>query len=277
MIENTPENAPDKMPEILLYQIVYSQKTLENISSGYLPLDNLDGARNDWREYWPIRKFLLSQALSDDCYYGFFSPRFQEKVGLNHAQVLDFIRASPSGTDLITFSPQPDMGAFFLNVFEQNDVFDNGFLSASEAFLSAVGVPMSLKSLVMDSRQIIFSNYFVARPAFWRVWLNLNEKLFAICEGEDSAVKQLLVHATNYTGAVQRKVFLMERIASLLLTLNPAWKVHSYNTFACAWSASKLGSNKQDAVISDALKIAMREQGFPQYLSAFAAIRDKLR
>jgi hypothetical protein len=48
------------MPDIKLYQIVYSQKTLENIGAGYLPLDNLDGARNDWREYWPIRKFLLT-------------------------------------------------------------------------------------------------------------------------------------------------------------------------------------------------------------------------
>jgi hypothetical protein len=108
----------------------------------------------------------------------------------------------------------------------------------------------------------------------------MNEKLFAICEGADSAdgeVRHALLHATNYTGAVQRKVFLMERIVSLLLTINPAWKVHAYNTFACAWSATKLGESKLDAVISDALKIAMREQGFPHYLNAFSAVRDRLR
>jgi hypothetical protein len=220
---------------------------------------------------------LLTQPLTDDCWYGFFSPRFQEKIGLSHVQVQDFIRSSPVGTDVVTFSPQPDMGAFFLNVFEQNEVFDPGFLPASEAFLTSIGMPIPLASLVMDSRQIVFSNYFVARPAFWRAWLTLNEKLFAVCEGAESPLKESLVHATTYSGAVQRKVFLMERIASFLLTVNPAWKVRAYNTFACAWSASKLGDNKQDAVISDALKIAMREQGYPQYLSAFAAIRNKLR
>ena len=265
------------MSDIKLYQIVYSQKTLENIGAGYLPLDNLDGARNDWREYWPIRKFLLAEPLVEDCWYGFFSPRFAEKIGLSHAQVQDFIRSSPPATDVVTFSPQPDMGAFFLNVFEQNEVFDPGFLPASEAFLALIGMAVPLGALVMDSRQIVFSNYFVARPAFWRAWFSLNEKLFAVCEGAESALQQSLLHATTYTGAVQRKVFLMERIASLLLTVNPAWKVCAYNTFACAWSASKLGDNKQDAVISDALKIAIREQGYPQYLSAFAAIRDKLR
>jgi len=265
------------MTNIKLYHIAYSQKTLQQMAPGYLLLDNLDGKRNDWREYWPIRKFLLSEELADDCYYGFFSPRFQEKTGLNHAQVVEFVGGAPAGTDVVTFSPQPDMGAFFLNVFEQNEVFDTGFIPASEAFLRSVGLPLSLGALIMDSRQIVFSNYFVARPAFWRVWLDLNEKLFAICEGGEGELRHLLTHATNYDGAVQRKVFLMERIVCLLLTITQSWKVHAYNTFSCAWSASKLGENRQDAVISDALKIAMREQGYPQYLSAYSAIRDKFR
>lgn len=265
------------MSEIKLYHIAYSQKTLENVAPGYLVLNNLDSPHNDWREYWPMRSFLLHENLEEDCFYGFFSPRFQEKTGLFYAQVVDFINSSPAGTDVVTFSPQPDMGAFFLNVFEQNEVFDPGFMAASNAFFDAIGMPLPLAGMIMDSRQIVFSNYFVARPAFWRIWLDLNEKLRAICEGPDSSLKQSLTHATNYTDAVQRKVFLMERIVSLMLTINPAWKVRAYNTFACAWSASKLGINKQDAVISDALKIAMKEQGHPQYLSAFSAIRDKLR
>ncbi len=265
------------MSVIRLYQIVYSKETLEGLSPGYAALDNLDSVKNDWREYWPIRNFLLNEALQDDCLYGFFSPRFQQKIGLDHGQVVDFIQSSPPETDVFTFSPQPDMGAFFLNVFEQNEVFDPGFIAACEAFLSAVGMPIDLGALIMDSRQIVFSNYFVARPAFWRTWLILNEKLFEVCEGPDNAIKAGLAAETTYTGAVQRKVFLMERVVSLLLTINPTWKVRSYNTFDCAWSASRLNQSREDAVISDALKIAIREQGFPQYLAAYAAIRDKFR
>jgi len=136
---------------------------------------------------------------------------------------------------------------------------------------------LQLGALVMDSRQVIFSNYFVARAAFWRAWLALNEKLFAICEAPDSALKQSLVSETSYPGAVQRKVFIMERVASLLLTVQPEWRVRAYNTFDCAWSASRLGQFKLEAVLSDALKIAMKEQGFHDYRDAFSSLRDRLR
>ena len=166
---------------------------------------------------------------------------------------------------------------FFLNIFEQEELFQPGFTAASEAFLEAAGISVDLGALVMDSRQIIFSNYFVARPEFWRDWLALNEKLFAICEGGDCVLKKSLVEDTSYPGSVQRKVFLVERIVSLLLTLYPKWRVRAYNTFDCAWSASRLNQFKLEAVLSDALKIAMKEQGFHDYREAYATLRDKLR
>ena len=265
------------MNPVELYHIAYSPETLLDVAPGYEVLDNIDSARNDWREYWPIRNFLLETGLTDDTYYGFFSPRFAEKTGLSHAQVTAFVQAAAPIADVITFSPQPDMGAFFLNVFEQEELFQPGFIAASEAFFEAVGIPLRLTTLLMDSRQIIFSNYFVARPAFWREWLAWNERLFAICEGEDSELKQSLVFETGYPGAVQRKVFLMERIASLLLTVNPRWKAKAYNTFDCAWSASRLSQFKLEAVLSDALKIAIKEQGFHDYREAYATLRNRLR
>lgn len=262
---------------LCLYHIAYSKETLAAAPPGFGILNNLDTDRSDWREYWPIRKFLLEESLNENGYYGFFSPRFKEKTGLGHAAVSEFVRAAGADTDVVLFSPQPDMGAFFLNIFEQEELFQPGFIAASEAFLAAAGMPLQLAGLLMDSRQLVFSNYFVARPRFWREWLTWNEKLFALCEESDSALKQSLVFATAYPGAVQRKVFLMERMASLLLTTQPQWKVRAYNTFACAWSASRLNQFKSEAVMSDALKMALKEQGFDEYRQAFAALRDKLR
>lgn len=271
------ENATSPSQCVALYQIAWSDAVMAQIEPGYGILDNRHDNRHDWREYWPMRRFLLGQALDADTYYGFFSPKFASKVGLSHGAVLDFIAAAPPGTDVFTFSPQPDMGSFFLNVFEQNELFDPGFTAASEAFLDAAGVPLALSNLVMDSRQIVFSNFIVAKPAFWRAWLDLNECLFAICEGPETPLRAMLTHATTYPDAVERKVFLMERIASLILTINPAWKTCAYDTFRCAWSASKLGEQKLEAVISDALKIAMREQGFADYTNAFSIIRSRLQ
>jgi hypothetical protein len=267
--------------DVHLFHIAYNEQTRDAMPTGYKMLDNMAHERDDWREYWPIRRFLLAglagQGLDETAYYGFFSPRFIEKTGLGHAHVLQFIRNAKPDVDVITFSPQPDMGAFFLNIFEQEELFQPGFIAASEAFLASVGVSVKLGTLVMDSRQIVFSNYFVARPTFWRAWLETCEALFAVCEGQTSPLQEALVYATAYPGSVQRKVFLMERIASLLLTVNPAWRVAAYNTFDCAWSASRLNQFKLEAVLSDALKIAMREQGFADYFNAFSQIRDKLR
>lgn len=270
-------------PDVHLAQIAYSPATRAAIGPGFEVLDNLDNPRPDWYEYWPIRRRLLAGSLDETAFYGFFSPKFSAKTGLDHAAVVAAVRsaaATPAGVDVVLFSPQPDMGAFFLNVFEQNELFDPGFLAASEAFLAHIGRPCALSALVMDARQVVFSNYFVARPAFWRAWLGLTEPLFAICEGQDPtappALREALVHGTTYPGSVQRKVFLVERLASLLLSTEPGWRTHAANPFNMAWSASRLRERPVEAVMSDALKMAYREHGFPQYLQAFSALRRQL-
>lgn len=263
-----------------LYQIAYSEASRAALEPGYRMLDNLGNERPDWYEYWPIRRHLLDEPLDDAAFYGFFSPKFGTKTGLSHAQVQAFVREAAPQADVVLFSPQPDMGAFFLNVFEQAEAFDAGLIAAYEAFLQHIGRPVPLAQLVMDSRQTVFSNYFVARPAFWREWLALNEAMFAVCEGPDSALKAALCQATTYTGpngAAQRKVFLMERAASLLLTTQPQWRSVAHNPFGMGWSMSRFREHPNEAFISDALKIAWRDQRYPQYLQAFIAVRERFR
>ncbi|WP_051242949.1 hypothetical protein [Azohydromonas australica] len=266
-------------PAVHLYHIAYSAQTLADLEPGYLLLDNLANERPDWFEYWPIRRFLL-QALEDgrldeQAWYGFFSPKFRAKTGLSHSQVCDFVHRHAVQADVCLFSPQPDMGAFFLNVFEQGEAFDPGLIDAAQRFLAHAGWPCALGTLVMDSRQTVFSNYFVARPAFWREWLGLCEQLFSVCEGPDTPLRAALVQATTYPGQAQRKVFLLERLASLLLTLRPQWRTGAADPFGFAWSVSRLRERPEDAFISDALKLAFREQRFPEYMRAFALIRER--
>ena len=264
-----------------LYQIAYSAATRSAVEPAYGVLDNLANPRPDWYEYWPIRRFLLTEALDDQAFYGFFSPKFGSKTGLSHADVAAFAQQHAAEAEVLLFSPQPDMGAFFLNVFEQGETFDPGLIDAYEAFLAHIGRPVPLRALVMDSRQTVFSNYFVARPAFWREWLALNEALFAVCESPgDHPLKAALTAATSYPGpggaGAQRKVFLMERAASLLLATQP-WRSVAHNPFGMGWSTSRFRDHPTEAYISDALKIAWRDQRYPQYLEAFATVRERFR
>lgn len=257
-----------------IYQIAYSAESAARVDPGFKLLDNLANPRPDWWEYWPIREFLRRGALREDAFYGFFSPRFAEKTGLSAQRVFQFVQDAAPDADVITFSPQVDMGAFFLNLFEQNELFDPGFTNASQQFFSANAdlIEVDIAQLLMDSRHVVISNYFVARPAFWRRWFAINERLFEICEGKDSPLKSLLVTATTYKGA-GRKVFLSERIASTILATEAAWRVRAWNPFNLAWSASRLNQFPHEAVLSDALKMAARETGHPQYLAAFARVR----
>jgi predicted O-linked N-acetylglucosamine transferase (SPINDLY family) len=264
--------------KVQLLHIAYSQETFEQVSPGMLALDNRQNLRPDWQEYWPIRQFLLNTPLQEDAYYGFFSPRLREKTGLDGQAIRQFVSNLTNDYEIVTFSPQPDFGACFLNVFEQNDFLDPGFRDISQAFLNQLGWAVDLNNLIMDSRQIVFSNFFVAKPSFWRQWLALNEQLFAFCEqGADSPLRQKLLELTHYKNGVPRKVFLAERIASLMLATQPHWKLRAYDTFKCAWSGLTLSKYPHEVVLSDALKIAAREQGFAEYLQAYGKVRDTFR
>jgi len=265
-----------------LFQIAYSAESLAQVEPGYAVLDHSANERSDWYEFFPIRRFLQDQTLDEAALYGFFSPKFGSKTGLAYAAVVAAVQAAAGlaePADVVLFSPQPDMGAFFLNVFEQGETFDAGFIAACEGWLQHAGLMdpqiQPLRTLVMDARQVIFSNYFVARPAFWREWQRWNETLFALCESGPEILRGPLVAHTSYPGAAQRKVFVQERTASLLLTLQPQWRSHPVNPFRMAWSASRMAQHPHLAVMSDALKRAHRDLGYPCYLKAFAEVRQR--
>ncbi len=271
------ENVQILLPQVNLFQIAYSPRTHADVESGYRVLDNRANPRPDWYEYWPIRQYLLTEPLVEEALYGFFSTKFRTKTGLAHAEVVDFVQRQAESTDIVLFSPQPDMGAFFLNVFEQGEAFDPGFIDAFSAFLLHIDRPTPVAGLLMDARHIVFSNYFVAKPAFWRQWLTITEMMFEICEGPDSPLKDQLCVATSYPGAAQRKVFLLERIASYLLTIQPSWRSVAFNPFGMAWSMFRFRSQPLEAYISDALKLAFSQHRYPQYLEAYSAIRERFK
>jgi len=258
-----------------LYHIAYSYDTLNSMPDNFLVLDNLNNERPDWFEYWPIRNFLLSSKLNDNDFYGFFSPKFVVKTGLNANLVKEFIGVDNGNADCYIFSPQPDMSGLFINVFEQGEAFDVGTIDAFKEVLKHFNLNADIKNMIMDSRKIVFSNYFVAKPEFWRLWLNINEYIFMHAEDYKSDFGKLLRSPTSYSGA-QRKVFIQERTASLILNLYPHWKSHRYNPFKFVWSGTPLNQFIFETIISDALKIAFNETKDHEYISAYSYIRSKI-
>ena len=268
------------MPLINIFSIAWSDETFRVASeSGYQVLDNRSNDRPDWYELWPIRKYFIDNGLKKNEYYGFFSTKFKNKTGLNSKEVFDFVNnAINLNADVITFSPQPDQSAAFINVFEHANFYFPGFKEMASEFLETLQIKVDLNTLIMDSRTTVFSNYFVANSDFWNHWLTINEQLFQTAENSTTSLGKELNVSTNYGNGVQKKVFLQEEVASLLLTLySENYKCVPANLWKMGWGQMGFENFKYEMIISDALKMAMRDTSFNEYLEAYNLIREKLK
>lgn len=248
---------PAQMPSVKIFQICYSQATLANVPAGMMALDNFANPRPDWREYWPIRQYLLNHALDDNTLYGFFAPRFGEKTGLSVAAIHEFLEQKYTDQSVVSFSPFWDLGAFFINVIEQGDFFHDGLRDATMHFVKAAGLNQQVMEAVMHSGNTVFCNYFLADKKFWMKWLACGELLFALSESSLADTACPLNAQTRYGEAqVPRKVFVMERLASMLMAMDAGTKTLAYNTYRLPSSITPLNRFMDEAIQCDAYKQA---------------------
>jgi hypothetical protein len=254
-----------------IYQILNHYTSRQELDPGFGVLDNSVNERPDWFEYWPIRRFLLNEALDENAFYGFLSPKFKLKTSLNSAAVREFVLAADSATDVVLLSPSIHNSAYYLNVFEHGDTQHPGLKAVAKRLLERLDLPSDLDSLVSDSRNTVHSNYFIAKPRFWRAWLAINEKMFAIAETPADPLGEALRAPVPYRGGlnVQMKIFVMERVATWLLTTDRSFAARVRDPFVARARIYKLPV----AVVCDALKIAYATQGRTQYRDVFLLVR----
>ncbi|MGO8854301.1 MAG: hypothetical protein ACLQO1_01115 [Steroidobacteraceae bacterium] len=255
-----------------LFQIFNHYTAPQDLDPGFAVLDNSANERPDWYEYWPIRNYLLNETLDENAFYGFLSPKFKHKTNLSAAQARDFIAASASATDVVLFSPSIHNSAYFLSVFEHGEAEHPGLAGVAMRLFERIGRPLDLDGFISDSRNTVHSNYFIAKPRFWRAWLEVTERMFAIAEAPDDPLGKELRAATTYRGAknVQMKIFIMERIATWILVTDKSFVARARDPFAARSRLYKLPV----AVVCDALKIAYVTQGRGQYKDVFLLVRN---
>jgi hypothetical protein len=254
-----------------IHQILNHYTPRQGLDPGFEVLDNSANERPDWFEYWPIRRFLLNETLDEDAFYGFLSPKFKLKTSLSSDAVREYIRAADSATDVILLSPSIHNSAYYLNVFDHGDAEHPGLKSVAKRLFERLELPDDLDSLVSDSRNTVHSNYFIAKPRFWRAWLAINEKMFAIAETPSDPLGEALRTPTTYRGGstVQMKIFIMERVATWLLTSDRSFAARVRDPFVARSRIYKLPV----ALVCDALKIAYATQGRAQYKDVFLLVR----
>jgi hypothetical protein len=259
------------MQAMHIYQILNHYTSRQELDPGFKVLDNSANERPDWFEYWPIRKFLLNEALDEDAFYGFLSPKFKLKSSLSSDVVRGYVAAAADAADVVLLSPSIHNSAYYLNVFEHGDSEHPGLKNVAKRLFERLELPSDLDSLVSDSRNTVHSNYFIAKPRFWRAWLAINEKMFAIAETPSDALGEALRTPTSYRGGsnVQMKIFIMERVATWLLTSDRSFAARVRDPFVARSRIYKLPV----AIVCDALKIAYVTQGRTQYKDVFLLVR----
>jgi len=262
------------MPGIHLFQIYYSDATYERRDPDFLPLDNRRNERPDWREYWPIRRFLQNNQLIEEDYYGFFSPSLYTKTRLTANTIAEFIRKQ-EGADVILFSPYYDQMAFFLNQWEHGTAAHREFSSIFEDSLAVVAPEFEIHGTVSSSLDSVFCNYFVAKPSFWKEWRNRCERIFERAEAADSALGRALSVNLSYHVPAPAKVFIIERVASALLATQSGWAVNAYNPMLLPLGNPAFGALGAELAALDSLKIAYQKQPHTQFKHAFFKLRDR--
>jgi GT2 family glycosyltransferase len=252
-----------------LFHIAYSQPTLATMRPGFKLLDNLANPRPDWYESWPIRKFLSENKLDEKAYYGFFSPKFHLKTGLEANDIRKFIANSDETVDAYFVCPQPEVGAVFLNPVWGSEFTDPGALETVQKVLDIAQIGVDIGSTVIDSTQLVYSNYVVAKPVFWRKWLKLVNRIYELAEsGSDTQLQAELVKPTAYGADAQRKVFLAECLASILF-ITEQMKVKSIPLDSTKAARGIMYPYFEQAMACDALKIAFNKTGDLNFLQEF--------
>jgi hypothetical protein len=201
-----------------VYQIFYDVQSGASLDPGFIPLDNTANERPDWYEFWVIRKFLKNNQLEDDAFYGFLSPRFAAKSGFRSDSVNEVLSSCHAQCDVALVAFGWDQLAYFLNPFEQGEMWHPGLMTLSQGFCDALGLDVRLDKLVTHSATSVFCNYVIAKPPFWRQWLSIADRLFDLVEHNPShELGRMTAYGTKLNLAPM-KAFIQERLATLILS-----------------------------------------------------------
>jgi hypothetical protein len=228
-------------------------------------------------EYWPIRQYFLNTAVNDDELIGFFSPRFNEKTGLNSNDVYTQITNNP-GYDIYLFNPYFHLASWHNNPLVQAEPEHNGITDLFNQLVTIMGLPSCKESYLTSSKDTVYCNYFVAKRNFWEKWLCITEFLFHIAEDKENSLGKMLRDETNYHRKnLPVKIFIIERVASYMLnTFSDFTALAAYLYKSAGFISKKEIHFWVEMHKLDALKIAFQSSGNRVFFDVYNSEKIRL-
>lgn len=201
-----------------IFQIFYDEQSKGSISQNFIALDNTKNSRPDWYEFWPMMNYLNSNILDDNTWYGFLSPKFEIKSGFSSSFVVQVLDKYNDNFDVALFSGGWDQLSYFINPFEQGDMWHPGLQDLAQDFFNSINININLKTLVTYSSTSVFSNYIIAKKKYWIEWIKLANLFFEAVENKKISG---ITDTTSYGSILNQtpmKTFIQERFPSIILT-----------------------------------------------------------
>lgn len=213
-------------PKIEIYQIYYNEATRQSLDPDFIPLDNTHGPK-EWYEFYPMLQFLNTHELDDDTYYGFLSPKFFEKTGVQGKDLLTFIKANTydvNNQQVEVFLSSMGFGAlsYYQNLFYHGERAHSGLMALSQQVLDHFDINLDLTKLVTTNFSSAFCNYVIAKKSYWQAWHKLAKQFYQLVEEDANELGQSLRAMTDYDGnQAAMRTFIQERFVEVVLAMNP--------------------------------------------------------
>jgi hypothetical protein len=238
--------------------------------AGFLPLANPEPGA--WGDFAALRRFFHDQAIDDQDCYAFVPRDFTAQTGLDAARVRELIQAQPDG-DAWTFFPRTLDAACHLNLFLQGERLLPGLSKAARAYLESLGLTLDPDHFVPAWQNNVFNGFVAAKPAFWRTWFDLAERLFQAADEQSGALHEQLNRCAPVGEPLVVKALLAERLASVVLALD-----QELRTWHCPQSQMPAAQHvaADELATLDTLRAAYVASGEPNARVRFEALGVRL-
>lgn len=224
----------ERMKNLTIHQIWYRDEQCLELDPDMAPWDNRENARPEWCEYWIMRQ--AAQRFDDHFneLTGFFSWKYKQKLGLEPAQIEGFVQSNP-GMDCYIFSPAVFQVAYYLNVWQQGEIWHKGITRHAQALLDRLGYCIDLEHSVDHHLSTAYANYWIASRPFWRAYLDFMGKVFNDVEAlKDQPGKAFWAFDYGSAGgdchvqALPMIPYLIERLFSAFVKLHPQFRIAAW-------------------------------------------------
>ncbi|AEI76562.1 hypothetical protein CNE_1c12070 [Cupriavidus necator N-1] len=161
---------------------------------------------------------------------GIFSPKFGLKTKVSGEQFLQFVREQRDA-DVWIINPFPTIAYYSYNVWMQGEINHPGLTERAQGLLDSCGIGWDLARVPRQTNAVLcYSNFWVGTSAFWEGYVGgvLDPIARYLEASPDTPVAKAVMGDTWHTDAAPFLPFIVERLFSTYLSLQPSVRIASY-------------------------------------------------